>query len=241
MDANSCNNLLVAASTPAEVAERHRVRMRYAGDSEMPETTGERKIKVLALATHRASAELGHPHINSVRHSITLLLDPSARYQDTPTDPIDYGYFNARIRNYYPAYLAFAGYIIGHSQPSGAYITKSALGFRTCSSSAHSKVSQSQVAHLQLKNITTNTLDNSQPHQATMFSCANYERGCRGRCNSMNGRCDSCHTLNLQVRSNSASSTSSTNGLPSAAYSAMTNSFASLSQLNSASSSTRAQ
>lgn len=49
MDANSCNNLLVAASTPAEVAERHRVRMRYAGDSEMPETTGERKIKVLAL------------------------------------------------------------------------------------------------------------------------------------------------------------------------------------------------
>ncbi|RMZ69562.1 hypothetical protein GMOD_00006392 [Pyrenophora seminiperda CCB06] len=72
-----------------------------------------------------------------------------------------------------------------------------------------------------------------------MFSCANYERGCRGRCNRMNGRCDSCHTLNLQVRSNSASSTSSANSLPSAAYSAMTSSFASLSQANG--SSTRAQ
>lgn len=65
---------------------------------------------------------------------------------------------------------------------------------------------------------------------ATMFSCANYERGCRGRCNDTNGRCDSCVVLNLQsTRSNSASSVSSTNGRPAAAYSALTSSFASLS------------
>jgi hypothetical protein len=64
----------------------------------------------------------------------------------------------------------------------------------------------------------------------TMFSCANYERGCRGRCNATDGRCDSCVVLNLQsVRSNSASSMSSTNGRPQAAYSALTSSFASLS------------
>ncbi|KAJ6257530.1 hypothetical protein Dda_7315 [Drechslerella dactyloides] len=31
-----------------------------------------------------------------------------------------------------------------------------------------------------------------------MFSCVNYERGCRGRCNIQNGRCESCITLNLR-------------------------------------------
>lgn len=55
-----------------------------------------------------------------------------------------------------------------------------------------------------------------------MFSCANYERGCRGRCNSPNGRCSSCITLNLQapVRSPGAPAINP--------YSAMTASFASL-------------
>ncbi|KAF9736570.1 hypothetical protein PMIN04_009634, partial [Paraphaeosphaeria minitans] len=62
-----------------------------------------------------------------------------------------------------------------------------------------------------------------------MFSCSNYERGCRGRCNNQGGRCDSCITLNLHsTRTNSASSISSVNGRESAAYSAMTSSFASL-------------
>ncbi|KAH7113219.1 hypothetical protein B0J11DRAFT_145429 [Dendryphion nanum] len=65
-----------------------------------------------------------------------------------------------------------------------------------------------------------------------MFSCVNYERGCRGRCNQQNGRCTSCVTLNLQsIRTNSSSSISSVNSRPTASYSAMTNSFASLSQL----------
>ncbi|KAF2745154.1 hypothetical protein M011DRAFT_150262 [Sporormia fimetaria CBS 119925] len=66
-----------------------------------------------------------------------------------------------------------------------------------------------------------------------MFSCVNYERGCRGRCNAQGGRCDSCVTLNLRtatVRTISSSSISSTKSRPTAAYSAMTNSFASLSQ-----------
>lgn len=74
------------------------------------------------------------------------------------------------------------------------------------------------------------------PYQviSKMFSCVNYERGCRGRCNSSNGRCDSCVTLNLQsTRTNSSSSTSSASSQSSAAYSAMTSSFASLSALNS--------
>ncbi|KAF2793991.1 hypothetical protein K505DRAFT_243156 [Melanomma pulvis-pyrius CBS 109.77] len=62
-----------------------------------------------------------------------------------------------------------------------------------------------------------------------MFSCVNYERGCRGRCNIQNDRCNSCVTLNLQAtRTPSASSISSTKSSPQAAYSAMTSSFASL-------------
>lgn len=68
-------------------------------------------------------------------------------------------------------------------------------------------------------------------NHTTMFSCVNYERGCRGRCNASGARCDSCVTLNLQtVRTNSSSSV---NERPQAAYSAMTSSFASLSQLTS--------
>ncbi|KAF2681413.1 hypothetical protein K458DRAFT_309358 [Lentithecium fluviatile CBS 122367] len=67
-----------------------------------------------------------------------------------------------------------------------------------------------------------------------MFSCVNYERGCRGRCNAQGGRCDSCVTLNLQsLRTNSTSSVSSTTGRPQAAYSAMTSSFASLAAASS--------
>jgi hypothetical protein len=68
----------------------------------------------------------------------------------------------------------------------------------------------------------------------TMFSCANYERGCRGRCNANGSRCSDCIALNLQARSSSTSSTSSTDSRPMAQYSAMTSSFASLKQLNSA-------
>ncbi|OCK79427.1 hypothetical protein K432DRAFT_299854 [Lepidopterella palustris CBS 459.81] len=69
-----------------------------------------------------------------------------------------------------------------------------------------------------------------------MFSCVNYERGCRGRCNTQNGRCDSCVTLNLQqIRTPSSSSVSSISSTSSAgSYSAMTSSFASLSQLTAA-------
>ena len=69
----------------------------------------------------------------------------------------------------------------------------------------------------------------------TMFSCVNYERGCRGRCNQQNGRCDSCVTLNLQqVRTPSSSSISSINSTSGATYSAMTSSYASLSHLTAA-------
>ncbi|OCL05131.1 hypothetical protein AOQ84DRAFT_299512 [Glonium stellatum] len=69
-----------------------------------------------------------------------------------------------------------------------------------------------------------------------MFSCVNYERGCRGRCNQQNGRCDSCVTLNLQqVRTSSSSSLSSIHSNSGAgAYSAMTSSFASLSHIAAA-------
>ncbi|KAF2454115.1 hypothetical protein BDY21DRAFT_257695, partial [Lineolata rhizophorae] len=65
-----------------------------------------------------------------------------------------------------------------------------------------------------------------------MFSCVNYERGCRGRSNTINGRCDSCVALGLSTRQSPAasSSASSLSSTPTA-YSAMTSSFASLSQL----------
>lgn len=73
----------------------------------------------------------------------------------------------------------------------------------------------------------TTTTHKHKQTTTTMFSCTNYERGCRGRCNSSTGRCDSCVVLNIQpARSNSNSSQSSTNSASS--YSAMTNSFASL-------------
>jgi hypothetical protein len=66
-----------------------------------------------------------------------------------------------------------------------------------------------------------------------MFSCVNYERGCRGRCDTTNGRCDSCLQLNLQwTRTNSNSPVPSANRVT---YSAMTNSFASLSSLSASS------
>ncbi|KAF8463858.1 hypothetical protein BDZ91DRAFT_660810 [Kalaharituber pfeilii] len=31
-----------------------------------------------------------------------------------------------------------------------------------------------------------------------MYSCVNQPRGCRGRVNTPNGRCDSCRQLNLR-------------------------------------------
>ncbi|KAF2803315.1 uncharacterized protein BDZ99DRAFT_468281 [Mytilinidion resinicola] len=67
-----------------------------------------------------------------------------------------------------------------------------------------------------------------------MFSCVNYERGCRGRCNAEGARCESCVTLNLQqIRTPSSSSISSISST-SSGYSALTSSFASLSQYSSA-------
>lgn len=61
-----------------------------------------------------------------------------------------------------------------------------------------------------------------------MFSCVNYERGCRGRSNQNQARCSDCVTLNLSAgRSGSASSSTST---PSS-YSAMSGAFASLASL----------
>ncbi|KAF2279567.1 uncharacterized protein EI97DRAFT_370998 [Westerdykella ornata] len=62
-----------------------------------------------------------------------------------------------------------------------------------------------------------------------MFSCINYERGCRGRCNAQGGRCDNCVLLNL--RTARTTSSSSVNSRPQPTYSALTSSFASLSQI----------
>lgn len=170
-----------------------------------------------------------HPHATKTRQrtpSITATLTPE--YAITTLHILHLLATSSGIHNP-PAHIL-------RSLPSASVLSKSST------LQSLSVASRTQLHHHNYS-ITLLLNDNNQPqpHQATMFSCANYERGCRGRCNRMNGRCDSCHTLNLQVRSNSASSTSSTNGLPSAAYSAMTNSFASLSQLNSQSSSTRAQ
>lgn len=58
-----------------------------------------------------------------------------------------------------------------------------------------------------------------------MFSCVNYDRGCRGRSNTNNTRCLDCITLGLSAgRSNSASPKPAT----SSGYSAMSGAFASL-------------
>jgi hypothetical protein len=60
-----------------------------------------------------------------------------------------------------------------------------------------------------------------------MFSCVNYERGCRGRTNQSATRCSDCITLNLSA--GRASSTSSS----SSGYSAMSGAFASLATIHS--------
>ncbi|KAF2430949.1 hypothetical protein EJ08DRAFT_564027, partial [Tothia fuscella] len=62
-----------------------------------------------------------------------------------------------------------------------------------------------------------------------MFSCVNYERGCRGRSNQNQARCQDCVTLNLTPRASSTSSTLSN----SSGYSAMSGAFASLASINS--------
>ncbi|KAF2673608.1 hypothetical protein BT63DRAFT_421744 [Microthyrium microscopicum] len=63
-----------------------------------------------------------------------------------------------------------------------------------------------------------------------MFSCNNYERGCRGRTNTSKGACSDCITLHLATpRSSSTSSQQS----QSSNYSAMSSAFASLSNLHS--------
>ncbi|CRG87171.1 hypothetical protein PISL3812_04188 [Talaromyces islandicus] len=38
-----------------------------------------------------------------------------------------------------------------------------------------------------------------------MYSCANYPRGCRGRCNTQGGKCNDCTVLNLRRPNNSFS------------------------------------
>jgi hypothetical protein len=42
-----------------------------------------------------------------------------------------------------------------------------------------------------------------------MFSCSNYQRGCRGRTNLLEGNCSDCITLHLTSSSPSSSSSSS--------------------------------
>lgn len=38
----------------------------------------------------------------------------------------------------------------------------------------------------------------SQPKVAKMFQCSNQPRGCRGRCNSVGGKCPDCSSLRLR-------------------------------------------
>ncbi|KAF2395563.1 hypothetical protein EJ06DRAFT_268208 [Trichodelitschia bisporula] len=60
----------------------------------------------------------------------------------------------------------------------------------------------------------------------TMFSCVNYERGCRGRTNQNQGRCGDCIALNIASSSRASSNASSASG-----YSPMSGAFASLASL----------
>ena len=139
--------------------------------------------------------------------------------------------------------LAPASYIIGHHETSSRYIIvypsaltealfqlHPATNFKQATSYTHTKTPL-QLGYL------PSTPPSSTHAPITMFSCVNYERGCRGRCNAQLGRCDNCVVLNLQ--SSRTTSSSSITTKPSAAYSAMTSSFASLSQVNTAS--TKAQ
>ena len=136
-------------------------------------------------------------------------------------------------RQQHPLSLEVRGYIIEQSvlRCLGTYIipspskSVSVLKSRTPSTKITVYLNQKTTRHLLLI---------AYQHTTIMFSCANYERGCRGRCNASGSRCGDCIALNLQARSSSASSTSSTDSRPVAAYSAMTSSFASLKQFNTA-------
>ena len=60
----------------------------------------------------------------------------------------------------------------------------------------------------------------SNTRTETMFSCANYQRGCRGRTNAPHGSCSDCVTLNLASTAGSSTSSSSPNSASSSASTA---------------------
>jgi hypothetical protein len=64
-----------------------------------------------------------------------------------------------------------------------------------------------------------------QHHKSKMFSCSNYQRGCRGRTNQTNGNCQDCISLHLTRPNTSSTSSLASN---SSSYSAMSSAFASL-------------
>ena len=120
---------------------------------------------------------------------------------------------------------------------SRRYITSTASGLSARSQNSPNTCSKAAI-HQQLKycQAISNLL---QPQRSyVMFSCANYERGCRGRTNQSNGRCADCIALNLSTsRSGYVSpSTSASSYSNYSNYSAMSGAFVSLAEIHRASS-----